>query len=87
MLPLSWGGWKTLLFFNAGTDGTDGPTDAAGAFADETTLQRAQTAGLDPQKYLDNNNSYQFFDRLDNLFKTGPTNTNVMDLRIILIGS
>ncbi|MBW2682893.1 MAG: hypothetical protein JRC69_04945 [Deltaproteobacteria bacterium] len=66
---------------------TDGPTDAAGAFADETTLQRAQTAGLNPQKYLDNNDSYHFFDKLGDLLKIGPTNTNVMDLRIILVGS
>ena len=77
---------KNITVLCAGTDGSDGPTDAAGAFADETTLQRAQTTGLDPQKYLDNNDSYNFFDRLDNLYKTGPTNTNVMDLRIILIG-
>jgi glycerate 2-kinase len=84
---LKLGGMENIVVLSAGTDGTDGPTDAAGAFADETTLQRAQTAGLDPQKYLDNNDSYHFFDRLDDLFKTGPTNTNVMDLRIILIGS
>jgi len=80
-------GMKHITVLSGGTDGTDGPTDAAGAFADETTLQRAREINADPQEYLDNNDSYHFFDRLDDLFKTGPTNTNVMDLRIILIGS
>jgi len=84
---LKLGGMKNIVILSAGTDGTDGPTDAAGAFADETTLQRAQTASLNPQKYLDNNDSYHFFDKLGDLLKTGPTNTNVMDLRIILVGS
>ncbi len=84
---LKMSGMEDVVVLSGGTDGTDGPTDAAGAFSDETTLQRAQTAGLDPQKYLDNNDSYHFFDKLGDLFKTGPTNTNVMDLRIILIGS
>lgn len=74
-----------VVVLSAGTDGTDGPTDAAGALADQTTLQRAQTAGCDPQDYLDNNDSYHFFEKLGDLYKTGPTNTNVMDLRIILI--
>jgi len=74
-----------IVVLSAGTDGTDGPTDAAGAFCDETTADRAQSLGLDPQEYLDNNDSYHFFEKLSNLYKTGPTNTNVMDLRIILI--
>ncbi|MCF6266272.1 MAG: glycerate kinase [Desulfuromusa sp.] len=80
-------GMKNVTVLCAGTDGSDGPTDAAGAFADETTVQRALIAKLDPQQYLDNNDSYYFFDRLGDLYKTGPTNTNVMDLRIILVGS
>ena len=79
-------GMKNVIVLSAGTDGTDGPTNAAGAVADETTLPRAQTVGLDPQKYLDNNDSYNFFDKLGDLYITGPTNTNVMDLRIILVG-
>jgi glycerate 2-kinase len=71
-----------------GTDGIDGPTDAAGAIVDPTTLHRAQKAGLPPaQTFLDNNNAYEFFDRLGDLIRTGPTNTNVGDLQIILIGS
>lgn len=70
----------------AGTDGTDGPTDAAGAIADSSTLERAQAIGMDPLAYLENNDSYHFFNSLGDLYKTGPTNTNVMDLRIILVG-
>ncbi|MBW1635603.1 MAG: glycerate kinase [Deltaproteobacteria bacterium] len=78
-------GMKNVVVLSGGTDGTDGPTDAAGAFADETTLQRAEKIDFKPQEYLDNNDSYHFFEALGDLFKTGPTNTNVMDLRIILI--
>jgi len=70
---------------SAGTDGNDGPTDAAGALADDTTLVRAEQLEIDPKMYLDHNDSYNFFDMLGDLYKTGPTNTNVMDLRIILI--
>ena len=70
-----------------GTDGVDGPTDAAGAVVDTTTVSRAMTAGLDaPERYLDNNDSYRFFERLGDLIRTGPTNTNVGDLQVILIG-
>ncbi len=79
-------GMKNIAVLCAGTDGSDGPTDATGALADATTLTRATGAGLDPQQYLENNDSYNFFDRLGDLYKTGPTNTNVMDLRIILVG-
>ena len=69
----------------AGTDGTDGPTDAAGAFAFTSTLARAEAAGLRAGAALLNNDSYHFFDALGDLLKTGPTNTNVMDVRIILL--
>lgn len=79
-------GMENVTVLCAGTDGSDGPTDAAGAFSDETTVKRALTAKLEPQQYLDDNDSYNFFDRLGDLYKTGPTNTNVMDLRIILVG-
>ncbi|MCD6580740.1 MAG: glycerate kinase [Desulfuromusa sp.] len=79
-------GMDNVTVLCAGTDGSDGPTDAAGALADETTLKRAQAISLNPQKYLDNNDSYHFFDKLDDLYKIGPTNTNVMDLRIVLVG-
>jgi glycerate 2-kinase len=70
-----------------GTDGIDGPTDAAGALVDPTTLPRAAATGLpQAQTYLDDNNAYEFFDRLGDLIRTGPTNTNVGDLQVILIG-
>jgi hydroxypyruvate reductase len=70
---------------SAGTDGTDGPTDAAGAFADGKTLNRARTMGLDPWSFLKENDSYHFFEKLGDLIITGPTGTNVMDLRILLV--
>ena len=67
-----------------GTDGIDGPTDAAGAIVDSTTLQRARAAGLAPDEFLNDNNTYAFFERLNDLIKTGPTATNVGDLQVIL---
>lgn len=70
-----------------GTDGTDGPTDAAGAVADGTTLARARAMGLDPVAALANNDAYTFFDALGDLIISGPTNTNVNDLWLGLIGS
>lgn len=76
---------KNVVVLSAGTDGNDGPTDAAGAVANDSTLIRAQQLTLNPEQYLDNNDSYNFFDKLNDLYKTGPTNTNVMDLRIILV--
>ena len=68
-----------------GTDGIDGPTDAAGAIVDSTTLQRAQAAGLTPETFLNDNNTYAFFERLNDLIQTGPTSTNVGDLQVILV--
>ena len=69
-----------------GTDGIDGPTDAAGAIVDPTTLERAAGASLAPaDTYLNANNTYEFFDALDDLIRTGPTCTNVGDLQVILI--
>ena len=76
-----------LSFLAASTDGNDGPTDAAGAFADLELLERARSAGLDAVAYLGNNDSYHFFDQVGGLLKTGPTNTNVCDLHISLITS
>lgn len=72
---------------SVGTDGVDGPTDAAGAIVDTTTLARARAAGLGaPGRYLDNNDAYAFFAPLGDLVRTGPTDTNVGDLQVILIG-
>jgi hydroxypyruvate reductase len=73
----------TLAAF--GTDGTDGPTDAAGAVVDDTTLFRAARMGLDPDRFLARNDSYRFFKRLNGLIQTGPTGTNVNDLYLLLI--
>jgi len=78
-------GLSGAVILSGGTDGTDGPTDAAGAVADGTTVRRAREAGMDPLKYLDNNDSYHFFEKLGDLLITGPTRTNVMDLRIVLV--
>jgi len=78
-------GKKNIVMLSGGTDGTDGPTDAAGAFSDTFTLKRAEKMGLDPYRFLANNDSYHFFQKLGDLFITGPTNTNVMDLRIVLV--
>jgi glycerate 2-kinase len=74
------------VVLSGGTDGTDGPTDAAGALADGQTVSRAQARGMDPAKFLANNDSYHFFEPLGDLLKTGPTNTNVMDVRLLLVG-
>jgi hydroxypyruvate reductase len=76
-----------IVAASVGTDGVDGPTDAAGAIVDSTTLSRAAAAGLgSPERYLNDNNSYAFFDRLGDLIRTGPTSTNVGDIQVILIG-
>jgi len=76
---------KNIVVLSGGTDGGDGPTDAAGAIADNNTFKRAKSMGLNPLNFLLNNDSYHFFKQLDDLLITGPTNTNVMDLRIILV--
>jgi glycerate 2-kinase len=77
--PFEW------LILSLGTDGIDGPTDAAGAWADAVTVERARGLGLDPQKYIDDNDSYSFFQKTGNLIVTGPTGTNVCDVRMFLI--
>ena len=74
-----------VLVFSAGTDGTDGLTDAAGAVADSTTCQRAAGLGLSALKHLEENNAYPFFKELGDLVSTGPTRTNVMDVRLVLV--
>jgi len=74
-----------IAALSGGTDGTDGPTDAAGAVADWTTCAHAELCGLHPRTALENNDAYPFFERLGDLLITGPTQTNVMDVRIMLI--
>ncbi len=75
-----------VLVVSFATDGSDGPTDAAGAVADGTTLARARAKGLDPVRHLARNDAYPFLDALGDLIRTGPTNTNVNDLMLILCG-
>ena len=77
-------GKKNVVFLSAGTDGNDGPTKAAGAICDGLTLRRAKSVGLDIRSFLDNNDSYNFFNKLNDLIITGPTGTNVMDIQILL---
>lgn len=78
-------GLEKVVLLSGGTDGTDGPTNASGAVADYTTVSRARSIGLDPKAHLENNDAYPFFQRLGDLLITGPTHTNVMDVRIVLI--
>ena len=73
-------GWEDVAVMAVGTDGTDGPTDAAGGIADGAVRGRAQALGLDPLAFLDRNDSYHFLRQTDALLVTGPTNTNVNDL-------
>ncbi len=77
---------SNVLIASFGTDGVDGPTDAAGALATGSTVPRARIAGLDPEAALRENDAYPFFQALDDLFITGPTGTNVMDVQIVLVG-
>jgi len=69
----------------AGTDGEDGPTDAAGALVDAEIIARAKQLGLDPADFLRRDDAYRFFAPVDGLLKTGPTHTNVCDLRVITV--
>jgi hydroxypyruvate reductase len=80
-------GLSDLLVLSAGTDGTDGPTDAAGAIATGKTVSRAAAHGLDAAAHLRANDSYPFFEALGDLVRTGPTGTNVMDIHMLLAGS
>lgn len=84
-------GVKGVTLLSAGTDGTDGPTDAAGGIVDGTTAVKARQHGLGPEQFLNNNDSYTFFQKFDTLtgeqahLVIGPTGTNVMDIQIIII--
>ena len=84
-LPGPQGAGLQYSFGSIGTDGIDGPTDAAGAIVDVTTAVRAAALGLDARRFLDNNDSYHFFGALDDLLRTGPTGTNVGDVQVALI--
>jgi len=77
-------GAEGVAIASASTDGIDGPTDAAGAIVDGETILRSRKLGLDPVEYLENNDSYSFFSRLNDLIITGPTGTNVNDITILV---
>ncbi len=79
-------GMRDVVILSGGTDGEDGPTDAAGAVADAETLPLAAARGLDPAAFLDRHDAYTFFDAVGGLLKTGLTQTNVMDVRVLLVG-
>jgi glycerate-2-kinase len=79
-------GIRGTVILSGGTDGEDGPTDAAGAWADTATWQYAQDHRLDPAAYLARHDAYHFFEAAGGLIKTGLTQTNVMDVRVALVG-
>nr|WP_320190911.1 glycerate kinase [uncultured Desulfobacter sp.] len=78
-------GIENIFFLSGATDGNDGPTDAAGAFASQAVLKAGKKAALDINEYLGNNDSYTYFDQAGYLFRPGPTNTNVCDLQILIV--
>ncbi len=78
---------RNVVLLSCGTDGQDGPTEAAGAIVDGETMDRASRSGLDPADYLSRNDSHSFFRQLGDTVITGPTGTNVMDLQILLVRS
>ena len=78
-------GLDGIVVLSAGTDGIDGPTDAAGGIVDGSTIQRGRAKGLDASAFLNRNDSYHFLKATDDLFVTGPTFTNVMDLQVMLV--
>jgi hydroxypyruvate reductase/glycerate 2-kinase len=86
-IKLGRAGLAQVAVLSGGTDGEDGPTDAAGAVVDEATLLRAEQLGLDPAAFLARNDAYHFFDATGDLLKTGLTQTNVMDVRVLLIAA
>ena len=79
-------GLDGVVVLSGGTDGTDGPTDAAGAIVDGQTVNRARALGLRPEEAIERSDSYHFFEALDDLLITGPTGTNVMDIYMLLVG-
>ncbi|MCH2114478.1 MAG: DUF4147 domain-containing protein [Pirellulales bacterium] len=79
--------WQNLALLSGGTDGEDGPTDAAGAVVSEDVVARARDMQIDANEYLRRNDAYHFFESVDGLLKTGPTHTNVCDMRVVTVGS
>ena len=73
------------MLLSGGTDGEDGPTDAAGAILTEHLVTAMRQRNLDPSSFLGRNDAYTFFEQLGGLIKTGPTHTNVCDLRVVAV--
>ena len=80
-------GLEGVLILSAGTDGTDGPTDAAGGMCDGSTIARGRSLGLRAAEHLDRHDAYPYLAALDDLIITGPTRTNVMDVRLVLVAA
>jgi hydroxypyruvate reductase len=76
---------KRVVILSGGTDGNDGPTEAAGAIVDPVTLERGADAGLDASAFLADNDAFHYLEKTGDLLITGPTNTNVMDVHLILV--
>ena len=76
---------SNIVILSGGTDGEDGPTDAAGAFVDAEVIAAARARSLDSRDYLRRNDAYSFFEPLAALIKTGPTHTNVCDVRVVVV--
>ena len=77
--------FEKIVVLSGGTDGNDGPTDAAGAVVDPQTVKRGREAGMSAVDFLNDNDAYHFFEKTEDLLMTGPTNTNVMDVRLLLV--
>lgn len=75
----------SAVFLAASTDGSDGPTDATGAFASPAILEEGRWQGLEPSRFLAENDAYTYFEQLGRLLKTGPTNTNVCDIKVLIV--
>jgi len=86
-VALSLEGQHHISLMSVGTDGRDGPTDSAGAFVNASTILEARQRYLEPETYLENNDSYNFFDQTKNHIKIGATGNNLMDLQVVLIDS
>jgi hydroxypyruvate reductase len=78
---------EDAVILSAGTDGEDGPTDAAGAWIDQSRVEQVLQQDRDARDFLARNDAYTFFDSVGSLLRTGPTHTNVCDLRIVLSGA
>ena len=76
---------RNVALLSGGTDGEDGPTDAAGAVVDASVFEAMRAKSLSPEDFLRRNDAYRFFQPLDALIRTGPTHTNVCDVRVVTV--